>query len=288
MTTAQRLQVRSSEIRAKLNTLAAIDAPTDEQNTEIATLTEEYGTTESRMRAAIIAEGGDPAGRTVETEDAETRERLEIRGRSRVGAYLLAALQGRLPGGAEAEFSAALGTPGGEIPIDLWEVDRPKPAEVRAATRAATTGTGVTVAPVQPFLFAPSIAPRLGIDMPSVSSGGYSEMTISTSVPAAPKAKGGNATDTAGALTAVSTTPRAIRARMTITLEDVAAIGQANFEAALRQNASMALSDEYDSQCNHRERHGAGCQRVDQPTDRPQTRPPLRRSMTSWRRRRLH
>ena len=249
MKTSQKLQVRSSEIRAKLNTLAGVDAPTDEQAAELATLTTEYQSVELRMRAAIIAEGGDNGDQTVETVDAETRERLEIRGRSRVGAYLLAALQGRLPGGAEAEYTAALGTPGGEIPIDLWEGDRPKPAEVRAATPAPTTGTGVTVAPISPFLFAPSIAPRLGIDMPSVGSGGYSEMTITTSVPAAPKAKGGNATDTAGALTAVNANPRRISARMTITLEDVAAIGQANFEAALRQNASMALSDEYDSQC---------------------------------------
>ena len=35
---------------------------------------------------------------------------------------------------------------------------------------------------------------------------------------------------------------------MTVTLEDVAQIGQANFESALRQNVSMALSDEYDDQ----------------------------------------
>ena len=34
---------------------------------------------------------------------------------------------------------------------------------------------------------------------------------------------------------------------MTVTLEDVAAVGQANFESALRQNVSMALSDAYDN-----------------------------------------
>ena len=162
----------------------------------------------------------------------------------------MAALEGRLPGGAEAEYCAALGTPAGHIPLDLWEGDRPPPTpEQRAATPAPATGTGVTVAPVQPFIFAPSIAPRLGIDMPSVGSGGYSELTISTSVPAGAVAKGSDAADTAGALTAVSANPRRISARMTVTLEDVVAIGQANFEAALRQNASMALSDAYDSQC---------------------------------------
>ena len=250
MNNSQRLEVRASEIRAALNTLSALDTLTDEQTTEVDTLTKEYGNVETRKRAALVAEGGDNGDQTVETVDAETRERLEIRGKSRVGAYLLAALQGRLPGGAEAEYSAALGTAGGEIPIDLWEHGRPAPiAEERAATPAPATGTGVTVAPVQPFIFSPSIASRLGIDMPSVGSGGYSEMTITTSVPAAPKSKGDNATDTAGALTAVSANPRRISARMTVTLEDVAAIGQSNFEAALRQNVSMALSDAYDLQC---------------------------------------
>ena len=131
--------------------------------------------------------------------------------------------------------------------MDLWESDRPA-VETRAATPAPATGTGVTVAPVQPFVFAPSIAPRLGIDMPSVPSGAYSEMTITTSLPASPKVKGGNADDTAGVITPITASPRAIRARMSVALEDVALIGSANFEAALRANVSMALSDAYDSQ----------------------------------------
>ena len=251
MLTSQRHEVRASEIRAALNTLSALDALTDDQTAEVDKLTKEYGAVECRKRAAIIAEGGDNASDTTETVDAETRERLELRGRSRVGAILMAALEGRLPGGAEAEYCAALGTPAGHIPLDLWEGDRPVlTAEQRAATPAPATGTGVQVAPVQPFIFSPSIAPRLGIDMPSAGTGGgYSEMTITTSVPAAPKNKGDDATDTAGALTAVNAGPRRISARMSVTLEDVAAIGQANFESALRQNASMKLSDAYDSQC---------------------------------------
>ena len=103
--------------------------------------------------------------------DPELRERIELRGRSRVGAFLLGALQGRMVSGAEAEYAASLNAPAGEIPMDLWESDRP--AEVRAATPAPATGTGVTVAPVQPFVFAPSIAQRLGIS-PSLKSARYS------------------------------------------------------------------------------------------------------------------
>ena len=252
MTKLQEIQIRLSECRQRLNELLGIETRTDEQNTELETLTNEVRTKEPELRAALAAESdaerlareAAAAGGAV---DAETRERLELRGRSTLGGYLSAALGGRLPNGAEAEYAAACGAKPGHIPFDLWEGDRPRP-ETRAVTPAPTTGTGVTVAPVQPFVFAPSIAPRLGIDMPSVQSGGYSEMTISTALPAAPKAKGGAADDTAGALTPLTANPRRISARMTVSLEDVALIGTDTFEAALRSNVSQALSDAYDNQ----------------------------------------
>ena len=248
MTQTQKLQIEASKQRARLNEIAGLsgDAMTPEIRTEADTLTATYETTETQLRASLAAEPDPAITETDPNADPETRERIELRGRSRVGAFLLGALQGRMVSGAEAEYAAAVNAPAGEIPMDLWESDRP--SEVRAATPAPAAGTGVTVAPVQPFLFAASIAPRLGIDMPSVMSGGYSEMTISTKLPAGPIAKGGDATNTAGALTAVTANPRRVSARMTVTLEDVAAIGQANFESALRQNVSMALSDAYDNQ----------------------------------------
>ena len=250
MTTTQKLQIKLSEIRQKLNDLLGIEDRSDDQQTELEKLTGEVQKLEPELRAAIAAEP-DPAVETTGADnlDAEARERLELRGRASLGGFLLAAIQGRMVSGAEAEYSAAFNARPGHVPIDLWEGDRPPPAEHRAATPAPAAGTGVTVAPVQPFIFAPSIAPRLGIDMPEVGSGGYSEMTITTALPAAPKAKGADADDTAAALTAVTANARRISARMTVTLEDVAAIGQSNFEAALRQNASLALSDEYDDQC---------------------------------------
>ena len=257
MTKVHELQIAQSEAREKLSTILDVPAGerTDEQKALVGTLTAEIRTREPEIRSALVAESDDErtareavaaAGVPV---DAETRERLELRTRSTLSAFLLAALQGREVGGAELEYRAALGYHDG-IPIDLFEADRPAPSpETRAATPAPATGTGVTVAPVQPFVFAPSIAPRLGIDMPTAPSGSYSEMTITTALPAAPKAKGADADDTAGALTPITAAPRRISARMTVAIEDVAAIGQSNFEAALRANVSMALSDEYDHQC---------------------------------------
>ena len=255
MTKVQELQIKQSEIREKLNTLLGVETRTAEQDSDSVSLTAEAQALEPELRAALVAEpdverqAREAALAGGGAVDAETRERLELRGRATFGGFLAAALAGRIASGAESEYAAAFGARPGHVPMDLWEGDRPRAApETRAATPALATGTGVTVAPIQPFVFAPSIAPRLGIDMPSVGSGGYSEMTVSTALPAAPKAKGADADDTKGALTPLTANPRSIRARMSVTLEDVAQIGQSNFEAALRSNVSMALSDEYDDQ----------------------------------------
>ena len=195
MTLTQRLSIKTSEQRARLGELGALDELTPELRTELDTLSAAHTDTEAQLRAAIAADGeatqaGDP------TVDPEVRERLELRGRASFGRYLHAALTGAQISGAEAEFQSACGVPG--IPIDLFEQDRP---EVRADTASGipATGAGATLAPIQPFVFAQSIAPMLGIEMPSVGSGAYSEMTISTALTAAAKAKGTAQESTAAA-----------------------------------------------------------------------------------------
>ena len=245
MTLTQRLSIRASEQRSRLGELGALEELTPELRTELDTLSAAHTDTEAQLRAAIAADGeatqaGDPS------VDPEVRERIELRGRASFGRYLHAALTGAQVGGAEAEFQAACGVPG--VPLDLFEQDRPVEVRVDAASGIPATGAGATLAPIQPYVFSQSIAPMLGIDMPSVGSGAYSEMTISTALTAAAKAKGTAQDSTAAVLTATTATPRSIRARLTLNLEDVAAIGQANFEAALRENANAALSDGLDTQ----------------------------------------
>ena len=53
---------------------------------------------------------------------------------------------------------------------------------------------------------------------------------------------------TAGAITVATASPKRVSARLELTLEDVAAVGQANFESILRENLSLALSHELDNQ----------------------------------------
>ena len=234
--------LKLSEIREKLNDLNAVVEPTDAQKTEERELLAAQKTTETEYREALTAESEAETQPT--TADPELRERLELRRKSRLGAFILAHLQGREPNGPEAEYRSALGVTG--IPVDLFE----REPEIRAdaASVAPATGMGSTLAPIQPALFAPSIAPRLGIDMPTVGSGAYSEARISTSLTAGAKAKGAAQESTAAVLTTVTANPRAITGRLTLQLEDIALIGQDNFEAALRSNLQMALSHEYDGQ----------------------------------------
>ena len=126
----------------------------------------------------------------------------------------------------------------------------PQPVEQRqtdAATGAPGT-VGVNLERIRPQVFANSIAPRLGIEMPRVMSGTYASATITTPLTAGAKAKGAAQDATAASFTVLSVTPKRISARLAIAIEDVAAVGQANFESILRENLSLVLSDELDKQ----------------------------------------
>ena len=145
--------------------------------------------------------------------------------------------------GAEAELQQAAGVNG--IPLELWDV--PKPVEQRVVTPAPGT-VGVNLDPIRPAVFANSIAPRLGISMPRVESGSYASATITTSQSAAALARGTDATATAGAFKVTTATPKRISARLEILIEDIASVGQENFESILRENLSLVLSDALDDQ----------------------------------------
>ena len=113
ITNAQRLALRLSEIRQKLNDLSGRDDLTEDEAGELRTLSAEYPRLEERHRAALIAEATDEAAAEDDPGDGdgEDRERAELRSRSRLSAYVGAALDGLPVTGAEAELSAAAGCP---------------------------------------------------------------------------------------------------------------------------------------------------------------------------------
>ena len=175
---------------------------------EADTLQAEYRDLETRYRAAVVAEGEGETRETPSGADAEFRERLELRARASLGSYLSAALRGRRVDGPEAELQQAAGI-GDGIPLELWDIPRERREGEQRVTGAPDT-VGVNLDPIRPAIFAKSIAPRLGIEMPRVASGTFASATISTSLTAAAQAAGGAAADTAAAFTVTSATPKRI------------------------------------------------------------------------------
>lgn len=252
MKKSQKLELRASEIRQRLNEISGLegDALTDEITSEADALQVEYREVETKRRAAIVAEDAE-AAEAAEADgiilDTEMRERLELRGKVRVLDFVNAAMRGRVLSGAAAEYSEAEGA-GGEIPVSLFE---PDPREAREEDRAVTAapGTvGVNMAPIQPAVFAPSIAASMGIDMPMVGSGTFGQARINASLTAGAHAKGDDAEATAATFAVATATPKRVSAALEFVAEDVASAGVSNFESALRQNLSMALSAELDDQ----------------------------------------
>lgn len=250
---SQRLQIEQSEKRQRINELLAKDSLTDEERAELGTLTGRMQQIEVELRAAIQSEADAETAARNDAPDAEHRERIELRGRARVSAYLNAAARGRMVDGAEAELQAAAEVRNGGIPLELWDVPRPEVrsrgdgAEHRAVTDAPGT-VGVNLDPIRPAVFAQSIAARLGIDMPRVMSGTYATATINQSTTAGARAKGADAPATAATFELATATPKRVSARLELAAEDIAAIGAGNFEAVLRENIGLALSDELDKQ----------------------------------------
>ena len=253
MTPAQRklreLRDRQSRERQRMAELGIADSLTDETRSELDTIEAGTPDLERQLRAATVAVEQEEREQQTEsrnTPDSEHRERVELRSKASLGAFLTAAARGRLPDGPEAELAAAAGVAPGQIPLELWDVARPE-SERRDVTPAPGT-TAINLDPIRPAVFANAILPRLGVEMPRVMSGTYATGTITNSQSATALAKSAPAVATAGGIRVTTSTPKRISARLELTLEDIAAVGQQNFESILRENLSLALSDELDDQ----------------------------------------
>ena len=249
------LRDKQSRERGRMAELSLIDELGDEQRSELDAIEKSTPDLERQLRAAVIAleiEEKETETRAATDPDAEQRERIELRSKAQLTNFFLNAARGRMADGPESELQAAAGVSGHGIPLELWDVpierrDGEGERETRAITPAPGT-VGVNLDPIRPAVFANSIAPRLGIEMPRVMSGTYASATITTSQTAAPLDKSAPSVGTAGALTVSTATPKRVSARLELTLEDIAAVGQANFESILRENLALALSDQLDDQ----------------------------------------
>ena len=197
MTAAQTIMLKLSSARQRLNELLQVETRSDEQNTEMQTLTAEtVSTTEPELRAALAAED-DPEEVVTATADPETRERLEIRARTGIADFLSAAVSGREVTGAARAYADAVGcSPLGRLPLELFGNGTPE-------TRAVTAGPAIAgpVEPAVPFVFQRSAAESIGIQMPTHGPGSVQIPRVTTAPPSDTLAKDAAAPVSAAVIT---------------------------------------------------------------------------------------
>ena len=256
MKDSQRLQLRASEIRTRLAEIAGLadDALTDEIRSESDKLTTEYRDTETRHRAALVAESAEL--RDAETRgdldgpDAKTRALQDLQGRVSFGRYLQGFAAGEQLTGAEREMAEHRGitTAGNWLP---WDALLPPPApaaELRAdaVTPSPSSGNPTNQAEILQRVFARGAVARLGVSMPSVAVGRASYPVIGTGQTAAFVAKDGAKEAAAGAITPNALAGVRLQARVQFRVED--AMTTMGLESALREDLSRSISDQLDAQ----------------------------------------
>ena len=246
MTNAQKLQLRASEIRQRLNEINGLegDAYSTEIRSESDTLTAEFTDVETRHRAALVVESDETEKRDRAYPTGETRERIELRAKTGIGDFLRAAAGGSAVTGAAAEYASSLGVPTtGHLPMAIFARTPPT-----VETRAITPGPAVKGAlqPTVPFVFERSAAASLGIMMPTVPMGQVQIPKITTAPPADTLAKDAAAPATAAAVTLVNQAPVRIAGQFEVRVEDLAVMP--TLEAALSESLQGSMSNEFDEQ----------------------------------------
>ena len=242
MTPQQKTEVKILDARPKLNALldVAIEERTDDQKSEIVSLSETLQTLDTDLKAAILAAPDKPE--TLDAEKPEDRERRELRGKAKLSGFVAAVLEDRRIDGVELECSQAFGC-SGKVPLEMFESNG---VETRAITPSPGTSDQVIARPIVPAIFQRSAAAWLGIDMPSVGAGDAGFVVLGTSLTGGPKAKSAAADEQAGAFVVTTAQPRRVTGSFKFTAEDAARLQ--GMEDALTMNLSSVLSDALDDQ----------------------------------------
>ena len=240
MTNLQRLTIRASEIRQRLNECSGLtgDALTTEIRSEVDTLTTEYTDTEVKLRAAIVADDGTQHRGAI--DDAEARELAALTGRASIGRIVSGVVERRAADGADLELQQHHQLASNQIPIDLLRA----PVEARAVTPTPANAGAMQEAPIPP-VFAMGSGAFLGIDRPTVAYGSavYPVLTTRPTVHG-PVATSADAADTTGGFDALLLPPERLQASFIYRRSDAARFE--GMDESLRQALSMGLEEGLD------------------------------------------
>ena len=242
MTNSQRLELRSSELRQRLNELSGMPELTDEQRGEIDTLSIEYADVERQKRAAILA-GDTPEIPEPESRDSEQREIDGLIERAEIAAYLRAAASGVSVAGAERELRQAV--LGDDVDETYMPVDMLLPIETRAdASTDVSSAIQHNQQNIIGRIFAQTAGAYLGVQRPSVGIGETHYYALTGGTTADVRLDGVAIEAAAATFTTKSVAPVRLTARYLWGVETTARIR--GFEEALRADIRAVLGDKLD------------------------------------------
>ena len=246
MRKSQKLLLEQSELRESVNGLLGIEAGklSTEQRGELDEKTKRLQETEGELRAAMIVESvEDEKLATLEGDDPEMMEIRSIRDRSRVGSYVVAAMEGRNVDGAESELNAALKMKANAFPLRLLA---PEPAgNAELETRATTAANGQ--ANQQRWLdrlFADTSAMKIGITFDSVGPGRAAYPVTTAGATAAQRGKSETTVDAPWTVGVETLDPKRNSVRALFNKEDDLRLP--GIEDALIRDLRMAMAEAID------------------------------------------
>ena len=275
-----RITTRTTTMREILGSLDAPRELTDDNRVELRHL-EESNTADSDQLAQLKRVYPDGVTTTATAEPDSAFE--ELRHKATLTNFMTAAVAGRSLSGAESELHAELRCDAGHIPTALLD----GPTELRheeqradALTVAPTADAGLALQPIRPFLYAPSVAGPLSVDMPSVMAGTHGEPRITSALSAAFHNGSTDPEATAAVITVTTTVPHQITAdsdgasRTVSSPEPIR--GRPRCEPTCRTRSRMRST-----WCCCRRRQAPATPRASCPSSpRPPTRPPPTRAST--------
>ena len=245
MTVVQKLTIRLSEIRSKLNELSGLETPSKEEVSQMETLGKEYQDKEIQFRSAVIVEGEKQAGKEF-LDDGEGAEIRSIKNKCSIVSYVNAAAKGSGLNGPEAELNDSLEVRnGGGIHVPWTMLYSDRGIERRAEGDAGTvsdTGTqdgGTAQRPILQRLFGKSVFEALGVRIDSVPTGKSEWPIITAGVAPAMTAELAQNDAVEPTMGTVSLKPKRLTGRYIFTAEQAAQVS--GIEAALRRDLADAV-----------------------------------------------
>ena len=244
MLESQKLQMRLSEIRERLNTMGG-DDETEFRAEEADSMTGEYRELESKYRVALVKEADEIESTPTGDLDSEGRESRALELEIEVRHYVESALTDAPLEGREREYNDAnkLFGVGTQLPWAALLSPEAR-AEMRAATVAPDTG-GTNSRSILGRVFAKSCADYLGVMSPMVPTGSQNFPVLSGGVVPANTAAAGAADETAAILTANVLDPIRLPASYRMQYESIQKL--AMMEDSLRLDLAGAIEQSRDA-----------------------------------------